>query len=55
MKYVYNVNLGKRFNHIVAEKLAIKQRDVIAYRNNTVILCTSLDLLDDQIKAWVES
>lgn len=55
MKYVYNVNLGKRFNHIVAEKLAIKQKDVIVYRNNTVILCTSLDLLEDQIKAWVES
>jgi hypothetical protein len=41
------VNLGKRFNHIVADKLAIKQNDVIAYRNNSIILTTKLDLLDE--------
>jgi hypothetical protein len=49
------VKLGKRFNYIVADKLAIKQKDVTAYRNNTVILCTSLDLLEDHIKERVDS
>jgi hypothetical protein len=55
LKFVYNVKLGKRFNYIVADKLAIKQKDVTAYRNNTVILCTSLDLLEDHIKERVDS
>ena len=54
MKFVYNVKLGKRFNHIVADKIAIKKRDVIAYRNNTIILCTSLDFLEDDIKEQID-
>lgn len=55
LKFVYNVKLGKRFNNIVAEKLAIKQKDVTAYRNNTVILCTHLDLLEDHIKKRIDN
>jgi hypothetical protein len=50
VKYIYNVQLGKRFNHIVADRLAIKQNDVIAYRGNTIILTTHFDLLESSIK-----
>ncbi|MCW4042077.1 MAG: hypothetical protein NWE83_15160 [Candidatus Bathyarchaeota archaeon] len=55
MKFVYDVKLGTRFNHIVADKIASKKKDVIVYRNNTIILCTSLDLLEDHIKERIDS
>ena len=50
LKFIYDVKLGKRFGHIVADKLAIKQKDVIAYRKNTIILTTKLDLLEKHIR-----
>ncbi|MCW4040608.1 MAG: hypothetical protein NWE83_07635 [Candidatus Bathyarchaeota archaeon] len=53
LKFIYNVKLGKRFNHIVADKIAIKKKDVIVFRNNTIILSTNLDLLEDHIKEQI--
>ena len=50
MKFIYNVQLGKRFNHVVADRLAIKQNEVIAYRGNTIILTTHFNLLESNIK-----
>jgi hypothetical protein len=55
LKFIYNVKLGKRFNHINADKIAIKKKEVIVYRNNTIILCTNLDLLEDHLRERIDS